>query len=257
MARIIKDLISNMMRKAIFFTLLFLCSTMLLSQVSIGNTNPEAALDVDSADSGLLIPRVALTSAYDIVTVTNPNGGALVESTLVYNLGTGGFTPAGFYYWDGVEWILLDSDSNQVYHGKEIISAAGTLTITGIPFQPNSISITAYANVDSYNLNADNGVGNNNNGIPNVFGFMKGYAQNNSGVIDQQVIYGGGSGNSINDISRYASNTHCVGLRYANQNGTSLGTTTAVLTSFTADGFVLNVDSFADAVVIMYEAYRQ
>jgi len=128
--------------------------------------------------------------------------------------------------------------------------------INGLPFQPKRISFTAFSNVDSYDQSIDNGVGNNNSGLANAFGGMKGFAQVNSGSVDQQVIYNGGSGNSINDISRYASSSHCIGLRYSNQNGDSLGITSASISSFNADGFTLNVDSYADSVVILFEAYR-
>jgi len=85
---------------------------------------------------------------------------------------------------------------------------------------------------------------------------MKGYAFNHSGAITQQVIFNGGSGNSINDISRYASSSHCIGLRYTNNNGDNLGLTNASLTSFNTNGFTLNVTTATDAVVVIYEAYR-
>ncbi|MCW5518924.1 hypothetical protein J1N09_03680 [Aureitalea sp. L0-47] len=242
--------------KNTFFALFLFTSFNLLSQVGIGNTDPQAALDIQSGTQGVLLPRVALASTTDNTTIVNPKGGAIAESTLVYNTGTGGLTSTGFFYWDGSEWIQLADNSPKVHVGKAIITGSGTLVVNGLPFKPSSVSITAYANVDAYTLDADNGVANNNAGIPNVFGFMKGYASDNSGSIDQQVIFGGGSGNSINDISRYASPSHCVGLRYVDKNGTSLGVTSAALTSFNSDGFTLNVDSYADGVVIIYEAYK-
>lgn len=101
------------------------------------------------------------------------------------------------------------------------------------------------------------GTGNDNNtGIENSFGYMTGFAQNYNGTIAQQVICGGGSGNSINDISRYAANNRCVGVRYGNQNGVKLGLTTASITSFDDDGFTLNVNNNDDARVVIYTAYR-
>lgn len=242
--------------KRTFFALFLLTSFNLLAQVGIGNTSPEAALDIQSTSQGLLIPRVALASDTDITTVVNPNGGALQESTLVYNTGAAGLSAVGFYYWNGSQWTQLADNSPKVYVGKAIISGTGTLSISGLPFQPSSVSFTAFANVESYTLNSDNGVGNNNTGIANAYGYMKGFARDASGSVDQQVIYGGGSGNSINDISRYASPSHCVGLRYSNQNGDSLGITSASLVGFKSDGFTLNVDSYADSVVIIYEAYK-
>lgn len=225
------------------------------SQVGISTTSPKAALEINSTTSGMLIPRVALTSTSDITTVTNPNGGALVCGTLVYNTGASTLTKEGFFYWNGSLWTQLINDSQNVYTGKAIISSSGVLNITGLPFQPKSITFTGYANVNAYDLNSDNGVGNNNTGIANSFGYMSGYARDYGGI-SQQVICGGGSGNSINDISRYASSSHCIGVRYANQNGNNLGVTSATLTSFNSNGFSLNVDSFASTIVIIYVAYK-
>ncbi|GAL63792.1 hypothetical protein [Algibacter lectus] len=84
---------------------------------------------------------------------------------------------------------------------------------------------------------------------------MQGYATN-YGVIDQQVIFNGGNGNSINDISRYASSSRAIGIRYGNQNGDNLGLTAAEVTSFNADGFTINVTDKTEDIIVIYEAYR-
>lgn len=85
-----------------------------LSQIGVNTTNPNAMMDITSSDNGLLIPRVALLSATDNTTVVNPQGGALVTSTLVYNTTPAGVSPdnviAGFYYWNGVRWVAVGSD---------------------------------------------------------------------------------------------------------------------------------------------------
>ncbi|HBY67659.1 MAG: hypothetical protein CMC07_04955 [Flavobacteriaceae bacterium] len=246
--------------------LLIFVSTLVITfnsfaQVGISTTTPEAALDVTSSNNGILIPRVALTSITSAGPVVNPNGGgAPVISTLVYNDGTGGLSPAGFYYWNGSSWSKLIDTTPDVYFGKAIINSTGNIDITGIPFQPKRVTFTAYANVDIYNLNDDNSTGsNNNNTKENTFGSMKGFAQVDSSMpsgISQQVIFNGGSGSSINDISRYASSSHCIGLRYTNNNGDDLGLTNAQLTSFRTDGFRLNVTTLTDNVIVIYEAYR-
>ena len=143
--------------------------------MGISTTSPEAALDVTSSNNGILIPRVALTSISSATPVVNPNGGgAPVVSTLVYNNGTGGLSPAGFYFWNGSSWSQLIDNTPNVYVGKAIISSAGTMTITGVPFQPKRVTFTAYANIETYNVNASGNT--NNNGKDNSFGFMKGFA---------------------------------------------------------------------------------
>ena len=82
-------------------------TNMATAQVGIGTTTPEAHLDLSSTSAGLLIPRGGLLSLVDVTTFTNPQGGGPVESTLIYNDGTGGVVTPGFYYWDGTEWVML------------------------------------------------------------------------------------------------------------------------------------------------------
>lgn len=81
------------------------------SQVGINTTTPKAALDVESTNNGILIPRVQLTSTLDITTVINPNVGPLEISTLVYNIAPAGIIPnnvvSGFYYWNGSQWVSI------------------------------------------------------------------------------------------------------------------------------------------------------
>jgi len=146
---------------------------------------------------------------------------------------------------------------SSVYVGSFQISATGSIDIDEVPFEPSAVTFTAYANVETPNINSDNAVGNNNNGIANAHGSMKGFARKDGATsITEQVIYNGGSGNSINDISRYASSSHSIGLRYSNQNGDNLGLTTATVTSFNTDGFTINTDNFSDGILVIYEAYR-
>lgn len=228
----------------------------LIAQVGIGTTNPQSALDINSTNSGLLIPRVALTGINDNTTVTIPTGPGIEVSTLIYNNGTGGLQPSGFYYWEGTTWVQLVTNEKQVYIGKFRITAFGDTTIAGLPFEPKSIEFKAYANVENYTLNSNNSAGSNNNGFQNYFGYMHGYAKQNSGIIEQQVIAGGANANSVNDHSRYASGTRCIGIRYANQNGDLLDLTSASLTSFNSDGFTINVDDFKDGLVVIYTAYK-
>ena len=150
----------------------------------------------------------------------------------------------------------LPSMQPRVWMGAIRITSSGTMDVTGIPFQPTSISFSAHANVENFNLDSDNGTRNNDSGISNAFGTMNGFVQDTGSGLNQQVIYVGGSGNSINDISRFASNSHCIGLRYSNQNGDKLGLTRARVTQMNSDGFRLITDNYAEDVVILYQAYR-
>ena len=100
------------MRKNITLTtlLFILLSYYSYSQVGIGTTTPDASamLDITSTDGGFLMPRVSLTGTGDTSTIT----GAEATGLLVYNDGTGGLTPAGFYYWTGSEWRSLTGQNS-------------------------------------------------------------------------------------------------------------------------------------------------
>lgn len=97
------------MRKLLSLIILF--PLLSLAQVGVNTTTPKAALDVESSNNGILIPRVQLTSALDITTVVNPNLGPLETSTMVYNLAPAGMAPndvlSGFYFWNGARWIPI------------------------------------------------------------------------------------------------------------------------------------------------------
>lgn len=260
------------MKKIALLLLLILSNTFLslFAQVGIGTTNPDASsvLHVESNDKGVLVPRMTTVQRNAIA---NP-----ATSLLIFNT-----TSQQFEFNSGIPatpvWTALNSNpsvssdvdniitagtdngaylASTTYIGKFIISSTGNQTITGLPFQPTAIKFSAHANVESYNINADNGVGNNNNTFQNAFGSMQGYATNYGGSILQQVIYIGGNGNSINDISRYASSTRAIGIRYSNQNGDNQGLTAAEVTSFNTDGFTINVTNLTESIVVIYEAHR-
>lgn len=144
------------------------------------------------------------------------------------------------YEYTNQGWLKLLTASN-VYVGAFQINGAGT-TVNDIPFRPSQIIFKANANVESENIDTDNGTGDNYRGIDNSFGTMNGLARKNiDNTISQQSIYCGGHVNSINDIARYASNSNCIGVRFGDQNGFRLGKIEAALTAFNNDGFSLNV----------------
>ena len=67
-----------------------------------------AALDVTSANKGVLLPRVALTGTGDVTTVSSP-----ATSLLVYNTVSVSDVTPGYYYYNGTVWVkLTDSGTN-------------------------------------------------------------------------------------------------------------------------------------------------
>ena len=69
---------------------------------------PSTAFEVESANKGVLLPRVALTSATDATTILAPT-----TSMLVYNTATAGTSPnnvtPGYYYWTGTAWTRINN----------------------------------------------------------------------------------------------------------------------------------------------------
>ncbi|GAK93391.1 hypothetical protein JCM19298_2110 [Nonlabens ulvanivorans] len=87
--------------KNVLFVLLILFSIQSIGQVGINTDTPapDAALDIEGTDKGILIPRLDLS---DLSTIAPVTGGA-TESLLVYNTNT--TTGKGFYFWSGIEWV--------------------------------------------------------------------------------------------------------------------------------------------------------
>jgi hypothetical protein len=102
--------------------------------VGVGTTSPAAKLDVTSTNSGILIPRIALTGSNDATTVPSP-----ATSTLIYNTatmtGTYAITP-GFYYWNGSTWVkVLDGTYTpaniNIYNTDGTLTGTRTMTMAG------------------------------------------------------------------------------------------------------------------------------
>lgn len=88
----------------------------------IGTSLPNAVLDINANDHGILIPRVALNSKIVQAPVVNPLGGILPVSTMIYNTATAGVSPnnvyPGFYYWNTTNWVRFDAngENNPTYY---------------------------------------------------------------------------------------------------------------------------------------------
>jgi hypothetical protein len=95
--------------KRIWLLAVFLyCGMFSFSQVKIGNNptivNPNAILEIESNNKGLLLPRLGLaatTSPYPLA--------AFVAGMLVYDTATVGDITPGLYYCDGTKWVKLNN----------------------------------------------------------------------------------------------------------------------------------------------------
>lgn len=104
---------SKLLQLSGMLLLFLLCSSSLIAQVGVNTAAPSgsSSLDVVSANTGILIPRLTLTGTDDILTIANGN----IESLLVYNTATVSDVTPGFYYWNGTQWVRLvtnDTESN-------------------------------------------------------------------------------------------------------------------------------------------------
>ena len=101
---------SAMKNLLLSFIMVWCASLISQAQVSVNTDNsdpdPAAMLDVKSTDKGMLIPRVALVSTTDPISINKPNG------LLVWNTSTtGNYPEPGFYYWDGSDWVKISTGS--------------------------------------------------------------------------------------------------------------------------------------------------
>ena len=119
--------------KKILTLLVLLISITMFSQVGIGTTSPNGALEITSTNDGLLIPRVALV-ATNIATVITPTTSELVYNTATSAIGPNQVTP-GFYFWNGVKWVATQSSFNTSFSQTANLTTtttAGYVNIVGL-----------------------------------------------------------------------------------------------------------------------------
>lgn len=81
-----------------------------VSQQKIGGNpmtiNPDAVLELESSNRGLLLPRVALLATDDVTPLSNHIAGMTVYNTSEKGTGETAVTP-GYYYNDGTKWVRI------------------------------------------------------------------------------------------------------------------------------------------------------
>lgn len=136
-----------MKRIAFLFSFLAIQLTA-FSQLGVGTNSPDASaqLDVTATNKGFLAPRIALTSATDVLTIATPATGLMV-----YNTATGGTTPnnvlPGYYYFNGTKWVRFVNTQLSA-----TINFSTTDPNTGSPvFTPNTPQSTDFIYVSDVN----------------------------------------------------------------------------------------------------------
>lgn len=135
------------MKKLLLMALAMTCLwTTTHAQVGINTTTPNATLEVVGTDSGILIPRVALTATNVAAPITTPTTSELIYNTASAGTGVNAVTP-GYYYWNGTIWVRLnagtDATTNWSLTGNSGIDPAtnfiGTVTNHPLAFRTNDV----------------------------------------------------------------------------------------------------------------------
>lgn len=110
----------------LLFALNLLSQNIAITDDDSYTANDAAMLDVKSTSKGLLIPRVALISTSNPISITKPNG------LLVWNTSTSGtYSNQGYYFWNGSDWEMVGSNnvfSNALTQSGNTIKLGGNLT---------------------------------------------------------------------------------------------------------------------------------
>lgn len=124
---------SFMKRVFMLFGLLLFIQITFSQNVGIGTTTPHAsaALDIQSTNKGMLVPRIALTSVNLASPVSSPADALLVYNTATAGSGDYSVTP-GFYYWNSTtsQWIAINGA--KVNNGNTGFGSWGDCTMTNI-----------------------------------------------------------------------------------------------------------------------------
>ncbi|MEO6488374.1 MAG: FG-GAP repeat protein, partial [Ferruginibacter sp.] len=118
--------------------LLFGSLVVLFSQaqnVGIGTETPNASaqLELQSANKGMLVPRVALTAANIAAPVTAPANALLLYNTATSGTGENAVKP-GFYYWNSVtsRWVAIATEAGVSPNGSVGFGTWGDCSINNV-----------------------------------------------------------------------------------------------------------------------------
>ena len=139
-----------MKKKYCYLLLLFSLTHFTFGQVGVGTTTPNGAFEVNSTTQGLVMPRVSLTASNVAAPVVNPNGGALLTGTMVYNTATAGSSPnnviPGFYFWDGSKWLGVTTQTTASNPDWTILGNTGTTAGTHFIGTTDAVDFVAKTN---------------------------------------------------------------------------------------------------------------
>jgi hypothetical protein len=108
-----------------------LLSSAAVAQVGVNTTtpNPSAALDINSSDKGIMLPKVALTGTNDITTISATQATGLLVYNTATTTGSVRVTP-GFYYWNGSSWRRFRNQGYTTNYEQTAAVTASTNNLT-------------------------------------------------------------------------------------------------------------------------------
>jgi hypothetical protein len=196
--------------------------------------NKAAGLDINFADKGLLMPRIALTGTTSFSPLASH-----VAGMVVYNLATNGDVAPGYYFNDGAKWNPISIKGNnagdiQYWDGTNwVLIPIGS---TGQVLQVNSSGIPTWSSINSPTLTtksiasittisaASGGIILNDGGTP-VLAYGVCWATSTGPTIaDSFTTDGAGIGSFTSNISGLSTGTIYFLRAYATTtNGTTYG----------------------------------
>jgi len=135
------------------------------------------------------------------------------------------------------------------FPGSFAVTGTGTVTVTAPGFTPSSVKFEIHAN-GGQNVSTSSGGGSV---ISNSASQMTGFARDDG---TRQATGNAASGNSINNIRRFSTNSDAILMEYSGQNGSNLGTLRGDVTSFDAGGFTVDFTSHAQNEIVIYTAFK-
>ncbi|MFK8045068.1 MAG: hypothetical protein AB8B72_06215 [Crocinitomicaceae bacterium] len=124
--------------KSLLVGLFLLMTCTSYGQIKLGDNptiiNPNAILDVESTNKGILLPRLALTATTNATPLTSH-----VQGMIVYNTATAGDVTPGYYYNNGTVWVRIADASitNDFNIGEDNLTLTSNRTLTTNNFDLN------------------------------------------------------------------------------------------------------------------------
>jgi hypothetical protein len=152
----------NTFLKITLVVFLTMVNVIVFAQVKVSATpsvaNPDAILEIESTNKGLLLPRLALVSTTSAAPLNN-----FVKGMVVYDTATINDITPGMYYSDGVKWIKMNTGGSggaNVEKTMELVAITGqTVFTTPVPITDgNKIFLYRNGIMISFNVISSNSI---------------------------------------------------------------------------------------------------